>query len=108
MDNYKTVTATFDLNYKARLIPGSDYASIQDACDAARSGDEIRVQTYFFPETEGLVLGRTAAKTITLKGGYSADYINATSSGTTSGMTEVQGPVRIQAGRLAVQRMTIR
>jgi hypothetical protein len=108
MDNYKSVTATFDLNYKARLMPGSDYASIQDAYNDAVSEDEIRVQTYFFQETEGLVLGRTAAKAITLKGGYSTDYINATSSGTTSGMTEVQGPVRIQGGRLAVQRLTIR
>lgn len=114
MDNYKSVTATFDLNYKVKLIPdsgltpASDYASIQDAYDNAQDKDEIRAQTYYFPEEGGLVLGRTAAKTITLKGGYSADYINATSSGTASGMTEVQGPVRIQGGRLAVQRVMIR
>lgn len=104
MDNYKSVTATFALNYKARLMPGSDYASIQDAYDTAGSVDEIRAQTYFFAEERGLELGKTAAKAITLKGGYSDAYDEAA----ITGMTSVQGPVRILGGRLTVQRLTIR
>lgn len=106
----KAVTATFDLNYKVKLLPKNILdpamylASIQDAYDDAVDGDELRTQTYFFNETGGLSLGMVSAKTVTLKGGYKLDDASYT---VITGMTTVKGPLKIQQGRLNVQRLKI-
>jgi hypothetical protein len=104
MDTAKAVTATFDPNYKAKLMPDINYASIQDAYDNVLSVGEIRAQTYFFQEVGGLALGKISAKEITLKGGYVDDYSDAA----ITGLTSIRGPLTIQSGKLTVERVTIK
>ncbi len=101
----KTVIATFDPIYKVRLMPNTDFASIQDAYDSAADGAEIRAQEYFFLEPAGVTLGNVSAWTITLKGGYKPDDANFD---TVTGLTTVQGPVNIERGSLTVERLIIR
>jgi hypothetical protein len=101
----KTVTATFDPVYRVKLMPNADYASIQDACDAASDPAEIRAQEYFFQEQRGVMIGAVSAKAITIKGGYQlgdASYSNIT------GMTTVQAPLTVGLGRITVDRIEIR
>jgi hypothetical protein len=58
---------------RAKLsLGGTLHASIQDACDAAASGDTIMAQEYFFQEPQGVTIGPVTAKTLTIKGGLSA------------------------------------
>ena len=96
----KTVTANFDAIFKARLLPagytpgdaGTPYASIQDAYDAAATGDGIQAQAYAF--SENLTFGQ--AKTVTLTGGLDASYAS------TTGVTSVNGPLSLQLGAITV------
>jgi len=106
MDTAKVVTATFDPNYKARLAPSNaPFASIQDAYDNAADVDEIDAQSYYFREPNGVLFGEKTAKTITLNGGYKLDDDSYT---TITGMTEVQGPIIVQSGKLIVERLVIK
>ncbi len=106
----RAVTANFDLNYKVKLLPNNILdpamylASLQDAYDDAVDGDELRAQTYFFPEVGGLSIGLASAKGITLKGGYQLDDTGYT---VITGVTTVQGPVKIRSGTLKVQRLKV-
>jgi CSLREA domain-containing protein len=101
----KTVTATFDPVYRVKLMPNANYASIQDACDAASDPAEIRAQEYFFQEPQGVVIGAVSAKTITIKGGY---QLGDTSYTTVTGMTTVQAPLTVGLGRITVDRIEVR
>jgi len=104
MDSDKSVTATFDAINKAKLLQaGTHQASIQDAYDAAISGDTILAQAYFFQEPQGVTLGSLSPKTITIKGGYADNAYVAV-----SGVTTVRGPVKIQSGKLIVERLKIK
>lgn len=106
MDSSKTVTATFDLVNRVKLVSSAaSFASIQDACDAATSGDTILAQDYFFQEPNGVTIGALSAKTLTIRGGYT---LGDASYSAITGVTSVQGPVKIQSGTLTVERLMIR
>jgi hypothetical protein len=102
----KTVTATFNLVNRAKLSPaGTLHAGIQDACDAAASGNTILAQEYFFQEPQGVTLGAVPGKTLVIKGGYKLDDAGYT---TITGMTTVLGPVNIEHGCLTAERLIVR
>lgn len=107
MDSNKTVTATFGLADRVKLSSKATevYASIRDACDAAAISDTIKAQEYFFQETSGVTIGATSAKNIIFKGGYA---LGDSSFNAITGVTSVQGPVKIQSGSLTVDGLAIR
>lgn len=72
MDANKGVTATFNPNFKAKLMPGgTSFASIQDAYSSVSSGNiTIQAQAYFF--LEDLLFGNNT--TVTLTGGMDSSY----------------------------------
>jgi alpha-tubulin suppressor-like RCC1 family protein len=106
MDGDKTVTATFDIVNRAKLsLAGTLHASIQDACDAAASGDTILAQEYFFQEPQGVTIGPVTAKALTIKGGYAPGDGNYN---TITGITTVLGPVNIVGGSLTAEGLAVR
>ena len=84
---------------KVKLLPTDNlYASIQDAYDAAASGDTIRAQNYTFPEL--LDFANTSISRITLSGGFDSSYQSV------NGSTKVRKLI-IRSGKLTVKGITI-
>ncbi len=101
MDNDKNVTASFEPNFKAYLLPvGIFYDSIQDAFDNAVNGATVQAQSYSFAER--LIAGRNSSLNISLKGGYDETFT------ATVGMTTVQDQLVIQNGSLTIENVTIK
>jgi hypothetical protein len=94
----KTVTATFDPNNKAKLIPGDTlFASIQDAYASVPSGSlAIRAQAWTFQED--LLFNNGTA--VTLTGGMDASY------NPTSGYATVKS-LTLGTGSAVISNITI-
>jgi uncharacterized repeat protein (TIGR01451 family) len=106
MDGDKAVTATFDAINKAKLsLAGTPHAGIQEAYDAAVSGDTVLAQEYYFAEPTGVTLGLLLPTAITIMGGLDPTYLAYVSP---TSVTTVKGPLAIKQGRLNVQRLKIR
>jgi hypothetical protein len=99
MDADKTVTVTFNPNFKAKLIPGDTlFASIQDAYTSVPSGSlTIKAQVWSF--LEDLVFGNGTA--VTLTGGMDASY------NPTSGYSTVKS-LTVGTGSAVVGNITIK
>jgi parallel beta-helix repeat protein len=98
MDSDKTVTATFDPVYKVKLMPNTNFASIQDAYTSVPSGSmTIQAQAWSF--LEDLVFGNSTA--VTLTGGMDASY------NPTSGYSTVKS-LTVGTGSAVVGNITIK
>ena len=85
----KTVTATFDPNYKAKLIPGGAlFASIQDAYASVASGS-LTIQAQAWSFLEDLLFGNGTA--VTLTGGMDASYNPTSGYATVKSLTVGSG-----------------
>lgn len=93
-----SVTATFDLVplFKNSLT-GTAYSTLQQAYDAAASGNVILLQE----GTPGVTLTAGGNKTVTLQGGYNASYTAQ------PGMTFINGPLVIDQGTLIVDNLGV-
>jgi len=92
MDAARTVTANFSLAPKA-VIGTTGYTSLYAAYTAAASGTTIRILDADLDE----VLNMTAGTSISLDGGYTANYI-----GKSGNPTILKGPLIITTGSLTV------
>lgn len=105
MTGPKTVTASFVLAPKARIVD-TGYPSLSEAYKAAAaSGDIIMTIDSEMPDN-GLNINADLAngKAVTIRGGYYADY----TKGRSGLPTNVKGPIYISSGTLRVDRLTIR
>jgi hypothetical protein len=85
----KTLTATFDPNYKAKLLPGGAlFASIQDAYASISSGS-VTIRAQAWPFIEDLLFGNGTA--VTLTGGMNGGYIPTTGYSTVKSLTVERG-----------------
>jgi len=102
MDDDKSVTATFEKNTAQQVRLNDTYYSTimggSGAYQAAVSGNPILIWGTDFSEDFTFNLN----KAVTLTGGYDSDYMN------NSGYTTLIGPVTIQSGSLAVEKLVIR
>ncbi|WP_298037281.1 choice-of-anchor D domain-containing protein [uncultured Desulfuromonas sp.] len=73
------------------------YATVQEAVDAVTSGGEIQTRTSGF--AEDLVLGRDI--TLTLRGGYDADYTGQSTD------TMISGSLTVDTGDLTVENIVL-
>ncbi len=104
MTGPKTVTASFILAPKARIID-TGYPSLANAYKAAASsGDIIMTLDSEMPDI-GLNINSdlSQGKSVTIKGGYYADY----NKGRSGLPTILKGPVYISSGTLRVDGVTI-
>jgi hypothetical protein len=104
MTGPKTVSASFTLAPKARIV-GIGYPSLLAAyIAAAAAGDIIMTIDSEMPD-KGLNINADLAqgKTVTIKGGYCADY-----SGRSGLPTYLKGPLYISSGTLTVEGLSIR
>ena len=99
MDSSKTLAATFTKAPKAK-IGVTGYDSLADAYAGAAS-----TATIFALDSEVSDIGLTMGlgKTITIKGGYKADY-----SGKSGLPTLIKGALRFRNGRLTVERLVVK
>ena len=99
MDADKTVTVTFNPNFKAKLLPGAAlFASIEDAYASVPSGSmTIQAQTWSF--LEDLLFANGTA--VTLTGGMDASY------NPTSGYATVKG-LTVGTGSAVIGNITIK
>jgi hypothetical protein len=105
MTGPKSVTASFTLAPKARIIDAG-YLSLSDAYKAAAAfGDVIMTIDSEMPDN-GLNINADLAqgKSITIRGGYYADY----SKGRSGLPTKLKGPLFISSGTLRVDGLLIR
>ena len=97
----RNVSASFVL---APLIKnqesGTTYSLLQDAVNAAGSGNTIKARITPDALTGGLTLNRPGVSLV-LKGGFSADFLS------NSGFTAIQSPVIIGDGTLTVERVIV-
>jgi hypothetical protein len=85
MDANKTVTATFDPNNKAKLIPGDTlFASIQEAYASVPSGS-LAIQAQAWSFLEDLLFSNGTA--VTLTGGMDSSYNPTTGYATVKSLT---------------------
>jgi hypothetical protein len=85
MDAGKTVTATFNPNYKAKLIPGGAlFASIQEAYAGVPSGS-LAIQAQAWSFLEDLLFANGTA--VTLTGGMDSSYNPTTGYSTVNSLT---------------------
>jgi hypothetical protein len=108
MDSNKDVTATFIATppfflYSASPTPGNYLSALQGAYDAAQNNAVIQMQATI--PAGGLTAAPASPKTVTIKGGYDADF--TPNPGSTS-FTTIQGQLLIRAGTLRVERVKIK
>jgi hypothetical protein len=89
------VTANFGPNYQAKIATNVQYASLQEALDAAATGTTVQAKTGTFPEA--VLFNRLDNAVVTIEGGMGPNY-----SGTT-GYTTVSGPLKVRQGTLKVK-----
>jgi len=96
MDTDKTVTASFN---SATLlhIDGTEYDSLQQAYNAATSGDVIQL----LQGTQAGTLTADRSISIKLKGGYDSGYV------ATPGMTMLTSPLIIKQGNVVVDMIVL-
>ncbi len=90
-----TVTATFTMGHAS--IAGVYYHTVQKAYDAAADGAAILVRDMTLPES----LLASAPKTVSLVGGYNADYTSG------AGVTTLQGTITINAGTVTIKNFVL-
>jgi len=100
MDDNKLVIADFRLLPLIRLAsaPSVYYPTLQDALNAAHSGDTIQVRTYDF--SGNLLLN--SGLILSFRGGLDPSFLNY------SGTTSLDGTLTIGSGSLVVDRLTIK
>ena len=108
MSTDKSVTAKFDTTppfflYSASPTPDNYRSVLQDAYDAAADNAVIQMQATV--PAGGLTVTPASGKTVTIKGGYDADF--SPNPGSTS-FTTIQGKVTLQNGTLRVERVKIK
>lgn len=102
MDGPKSVSASFTLAPKAR-IASTGYASLQAAYAAAVSNDVIMTIDSEMPDNGlNIDLALSSGKTVTINGGYKADY-----SGISGLPTYLKWPLLISSGTLKVNGLII-
>jgi alpha-tubulin suppressor-like RCC1 family protein len=107
MNTDKSVAAQFDTTppfflYSVSPTPDSYRSVLQDAYDAAADNSNIQMQVTV--PAGGLTVTPASGKTVTIQGGYDADY-TPNPSGT---FTVIQGKVTLQNGTLRVERVKIK
>jgi len=91
------VTAAFGPNYQAKLATDVQYASLQEALDAAETGTTVQVKAYHFPEA--ILFNRLDDAVITVEGGC----VGAGYSPSVGGSSTVSGSLRIRQGALKIK-----
>jgi hypothetical protein len=107
MTGPKAVTASFLLAPKAKVID-TGYTSLLAAYLAAAASEEtdlvVMALDSEMPDNSLFIDSVVArGKTVTIKGGYYADY----SKGRSGLPTKLKGPLRISSGTLRVDRLTV-
>jgi hypothetical protein len=99
MNANHSVTATFNANMQAELLPGGTaFASLQVAYNAAANGNTINAQAYTFQES----LNLTKPISVSLNGGFmDSSYL------TVIGMTGLNGSLTIGQGTLNVNNIIL-
>lgn len=99
----RTVTATFAALPPVAAIARNQktYARLQDTLDAAQNNDQILTRATATPITENLIYNR-AGISVTVKGGYDATFT------TSSGLTVVDGYLKIRGGRITANKLYLR
>jgi hypothetical protein len=95
MDADKSVTATFNANYQAK-VGTTFYSSLQTALDSAANGETVQALAYTF--LEPILFNRTDDALVTIDGGLEAGY-----SASTGRFTNVSGSLRVQKGTIRVK-----
>ncbi len=104
----KNVTANFTVQPNIKVGTSSNiYGTIQEALNLAADGSELRLQKLPMVFTENPVYNRpavgiTPAANITMNGGWDSGFTS-----NVSGMTVIKGILRVQAGRLNVQKIIV-
>lgn len=100
VSNPRNVTATFTSAPYVRIASIS-YATLQDAYNKAKSGDEIMLQGGILAgQLSSLIANRDVSIVIT--GGYDANYIGVNTE------TVIQGQLILQAGTVKVKNVRLR
>jgi hypothetical protein len=109
MSSDKSVAAKFDSTppfflYSSTPTADSYHSILQKAYDAAADNAIIQIQATLPPEAAGgLTVTPASGKTVTIQGGYDADF-----KPDPTGTTTIQGKVTLQNGTLRVQRVKVR
>ena len=97
LNSDKTVTANF-IQAPVAMIGGTAYPTLQAAYDVAGEGVLVKMM-------EGVVTGSLAANrpvTVTIKGGYSADYSATVSE------TILDGQIHLQRGMVKIEKLYLK
>ncbi len=104
----KNVTANFKVQQNIKVGTSLNYyGTIQEALNLATDGSELRLQKLPMVFTENPVYNRpavgiTPAAIININGGWDSEFTS-----NVSGMTVIKGILRVQAGRLNVQKIIV-
>jgi len=108
--NTCTVTVDEDINVTATFLPcpapvriigdPAEYYELQDAYDAALTGDTIQGQELVF--TENLYIDDPGNKSITIKGGYDCNYNDPP-----AGNTVLSGNMTISNGTVIIENFVL-
>lgn len=99
MDGAKSIMVSFTKAPKAK-IGAAGYDSLAAACASAASGATILALD---SDTTDLGLTLNLGKTITIKGGYEADYNSRSAI-----LTSLQGPLKLTNGKLTVDGLAVK
>jgi hypothetical protein len=98
MNTNKYATATFTTRQPVHIDGGSDYSSLQSAYGSALSNSNIQAQAVTLSGS----FTTSSTNTITLKGGYNANYSGR------SGYTVMAGTLSVAKGALVVDNLVIK
>jgi hypothetical protein len=100
MTTDKTATATFIVTPSARIFGLGGYTSLQEAYNAAATGNTIQARAMELPD-ESLTMN--LGKTVLIEGGYDSSY-----SSNSGGYTTMRGVLSLEAGFLTVENLIIK